>query len=61
MAVVLKNIPISDVEKEFSKALHNLTGYYFTVSVKDIDYETGETVLEVHVVDLGEKSPELIE
>ena len=56
----LKNVPISMVEQELANALNRVTGYNFRVIIKDINFETGETILEVHVVDEGEDSAILV-
>lgn len=55
MTAILKNIPISTIEDEFANCLNKITGFNFTVNIKDLNFETGETVLEVHVVDVGDK------
>ena len=48
------------VEQELANALNRVTGYNFRVIIKDINFETGETILEVHVVDEGEDSAILV-
>ena len=57
MNKLLKNVPIYSIEETFSKGLNDLTGYVFRVRIKEINFETGETILEVHVVDQGEPTP----
>ena len=54
MTSVLKNVPVSELEKGFAKVLQEITGYRFVINIKDVNFEAGETVLEIHVLDLGE-------
>lgn len=49
----LKNVPMESIEKGFAKVLADITGYQYSVRIKDIDFETGETVLKVDIMDTG--------
>jgi hypothetical protein len=49
----LKNVPMETIENGFAKVLAEITGYRYIVRIKDIDFETGETVIKVDVLGTG--------
>ena len=49
----LKNVPMESIEKGFARVLAEITGYRYSVRIKDIDFDTGETVLKVDIMDTG--------
>jgi hypothetical protein len=49
----LKNVPMETIEQGFARVLKDITGYHYVVRIKDIDFETGETILKVDVLETG--------